>query len=353
MTAAVEEVSAQCKALLEELDLSLSVAMAAARLPSPTSTPRLKHSKLQAPSTRKLRSDTTSLPKSAQSQPSKSNHLVPPDGTTPTKKRLKAIRVSPYFTASPTKRSTPISCVPFPPLSSTHFGLVQETLARSPFHLLIACIFLNKTRGSVALPVFYDLMTRYPTPAALAAAKFEDVVNVIQHLGLQNQRANTCINLAKAWLEREPVRGRRWRVLHYPCRGDGKDLRPDEVIEDNDERVAWEVGQLPGVGVYAIDSWRIFCRDELRGLPTGLPDEATEESKEEEMRKEWTKVLPLDKELRAYLRWRWLRNGIVWNTLTGEKRPAGEEETKTARKGGVIYEGESTGVIIAEGQSKE
>jgi methyl-CpG-binding domain protein 4 len=246
-----------------------------------------------------------------------------------------------------------MSCIPFPPLSATHFGLVQETLARSPFRLLLACIFLNKTRGSVALPVFYDLMTRYPTPSALADANFKDVVDVIQHLGLQNQRANTCINLAKAWLEREPVKDKRWRVLHYPSRGDGKDLKPDEVIDDKDERVAWEVGQLPGVGVYAIDSWRIFCRDELRGLPTGLPNKVTEETKDEEIRKEWTRVLPLDKELRAYLRWRWLRNGIVWDPLTGEKRAASSEEMETAGQGGVIYEGESTGVVIAEGKSAD
>ncbi len=357
LIAAVEEVSAQCRALSEELDRSLSIATAAARLPSPPliqqSKSRLKHSNSRAPSTRKLRSNTTGLPSPAQSKPSKNGDLGPPDGSTPTKKRSKAIKISPYFTASPTKRSNPISCVPFPPLSSTHFGLVQETLAHSPFRLLIACIFLNKTRGSVALPVFYDLMTRYLTPSALAAARFEDVVAVIQHLGLQNQRANTCINLAKAWLNREPVKGRRWRVLHYPCRGDGKDVKPDEAIEDDDERVAWEVGQLPGVGVYAIDSWRIFCRDELRGLPTGLPDEVTEESKDEELRKEWTRVLPLDKELSAYLRWRWLRNGIVWNPITGEKKPAGEEETETARKGGVIYEGDSMGVIIAEEDRRE
>jgi len=344
MTAAVEELSEQCKALLAELDLSLSIATAAARptSPSPTqqSTPRLKRSRSPVPSTRKLRSHTTSLPSPAQSQASENDKLVPPDGTKTKKKRKKSIKVSPYFTTSPTKRPTPMSCVPFPPLSSTRFGLGQETLAHSPFRLLLACIFLNKTRGSVALPVFYDLMSRYPTPSALAAAKHGDVVDVIQHLGLQNQRANTCVNVAKAWLAREPVKGRRFRVLHYPCKGDGKELKPDDVIEDEDERVAWELGQLPGVGVYAIDSWRIFCRDELRGLPSGLPDKVTEESKDEEMRKEWTRVLPLDKELRAYLRWRWLRNGIAWNPLTGEKKPAGEEEMETARKGGVFYEGD-------------
>lgn len=133
--------------------------------------------------------------------------------------------------------------------------------------------------------------------------------------------------------------GKRRRVLNYPCRGDGRDVKADEVIDDGDKRVAWEVGQLPGVGAYAIDSWRIFCRDELRGRPTGMPDEVTEKTKEEEMQKEWTRVLPSDKELRAYLRWRWLRNGIIWNPLSGEKQPASEEVLQKAREGGVMYEG--------------
>lgn len=356
MTAAVEALSSKCKALSEELDRVFSIATET-RLVSPPATekptPRSTHSRTQVPSTRKLRSHTTDSPKPAKAQESEDDDEAVSHGKKKKRKGSKSAKKSPYFTSTPSKRPPPISCIPFPPLSSTRFGLVQETLAHSPFRLLLACIFLNKTRGSVALPVFYDLMARYPTPSALAAAKHEDVVDVIHHLGLQNQRANTCINLAKAWLERVPVKGRRRRVLNYPCKGDGKDLKPGEVIEDDDERVAWEVGQLPGVGVYAIDSWRIFCRDDLRGLPIGLPNEVTEESKEEEMRKEWSRVLPLDKELRAYLRWRWLRNGIVWDPLTGEKRPAGEEDTEKAAKGGVIVEGEDTGIIVAGVESKE
>ena len=190
-------------------------------------------------------------------------------------------------------------------------------------------------------------MDRYPTPADLAAAKKEDVVEIIQHLGLQNQRAKKCINLAKTWLERPPEKGKRYRVLHYPKRNDGKDVRPDEIVSEEDERVAWEIGQLPGIGVYAIDSWRIFCRDELRGLPSTLPkDPLTPESKEEELQKEWTRVLAGDKELRAYLRWRWLRNGWDWNPLTGERKKADAEDLAKADQGGVIYEGDGGDMVI-------
>ncbi|KAL9025354.1 MAG: hypothetical protein Q9180_007688, partial [Flavoplaca navasiana] len=184
-------------------------------------------------------------------------------------------------------------------------------LQTNPFHLLIAVIFLNKTRGAVAIPVFYNFITRFPDPSSLSVADLSEVVGFFQNLGLQNQRAKKCIGLAKAWMEHPPTKGKRWRRLHYPSLGDGKDIKSsEEPITDEDPRVAWEVGHLPGIGAYGIDSWRIFCRDELRGfgtaklpeLPGGDDDGSSRiELEKEEMEKEWTRVLPSDKELRAYL----------------------------------------------------
>ena len=137
-------------------------------------------------------------------------------------------------------------------------------------------------------------------------------------------------------------------MLHYPKKNDGKDVGPGDIIDEKDERVAWEIGQLPGIGVYAIDSWRIFCRDELLGLPTGLPMQLTPEAKEEELQKEWTRVLAGDKELRAYLRWRWLRNGWKWDPITGERRKAEEDELSKADNGGIIYEGDGGDMVVGE-----
>lgn len=216
---------------------------------------------------------------------------------------------------------------------------MQERLAKEPFRLLLATIFLNKTRGAVALPVFYELMDRYSTPAALAAAQHADVVSIIQHLGLQNQRATKFINMAKTWLEHPPEKGKRYRCLHYPKQGDGRDVKRGEVLEeeDKDPRVGWEVAHLPGIGAYAFDSWRIFCRDDLRGL-----------CDLEEMDGEWTRVLPLDKELRAYLRWRWLKAEWEWDPLTGGKKKAGAEVVQDAMKGGVIYEGDAGARVCGE-----
>ena len=63
-----------------------------------------------------------------------------------------------------------------------------------------------------------------------------------------------------------------------------------------------EVGALPSVGPYAADSYRIFCREEhIRS----------------ELRIEWQKVVLQDKELQAWLRWRWLQQGCLYDVREG------------------------------------
>ncbi|KAL6716151.1 hypothetical protein ACLMJK_005717 [Lecanora helva] len=421
LTAAVEEVSSKCKSLCRELDQAFSNIQAESHStstswnsqPGPSSEPRLEGESPQAdkqtlrrsqrirpsrtvpPTTRKLRSHTAAsardeasatrqLPDGKPIQPSPT--ATPKEDTPqlnrsatspPPTKRKRPPTKSPYFPKPPTTPKKPIltttttttlrpktSCIPFPPLSTPRFGLMQETLSHTPFHLLLACIFLNKTPGSRALPVFYTLLSHYPTPAALSTATHADIVAIIQHLGLQNQRARKCVELARAWVQRGGVveRGRRYRVLHYPRRGDGRDVRPGEVLGEGDERVGWEVGGLPGVGAYAIDSWRIFCRDEVLGLSRELPeyknpladkDADSSDGSKMEMQKEWTRVLPMDKELRAYLRWRWLRNGWVWDPVTGERRKATGEEIRVAEAGGVIVEGEEGDEVVAAEEKRE
>ena len=246
--------------------------------------------------------------------------------------KIKRPTRSPYFANK--SRPNFLSCLPFPPLSAENFGLMQERLATKPFHLLIATIFLNRTRGEQAMPVFFQLMQQYPTVAELAAAKVEHVVDVIHKLGFQNQRARKCVEMAKAWLKGAPEKGKRYRKPNYPVKGDGRDISTDETVKDEDTRVAWEISYLPGLGPYSHDSWRIFCRDKLRGLSESWNGEGAVDGFEPE----WKRVLPTDKELRAYLTWMWLKEGWVWNKETGQKTKAGEELLERARGGGTIEE---------------
>ncbi|TKA68620.1 hypothetical protein B0A49_06772 [Cryomyces minteri] len=267
-----------------------------------------------------------------------SDHFESPSSK---KKRKQTTLKSPHFLDPATaSKKSPLqkkgripagtSCVHFPPLSAPRFGLIQEELADDPFRLLVAVTFLNKTKGEVAIPVYRALMSRYPTPADLARADPEEVAKTIHHLGLQNQRARSIIRLAATWESQPPEKSKRYRTLHYPTPGAGRELRDAHVLGDADERTgAWEVARMPGTGPYAWDSWRIFCRDRLRGLADDYKGTGAAEGFEPE----WKRVVPKDKELRACLRWMWLREGWEWDPLTGNKKVASVELMKQATTG--------------------
>ncbi|KAL3417914.1 methyl-CpG-binding domain-containing protein 4 [Phlyctema vagabunda] len=249
---------------------------------------------------------------------------------------------------SPSKRSPGgiISCIPFPPLSAPYFGLIQEKLASDPFRLLIAVTFLIRTHGKHAIPVFYELMEKYPTPESLVDANKEDIVPIIRHLGLQNQRAGTYKTYAQIWLDKTPCKGVRYPVRDYPTRGDGRNVQKSEVLDDSDERPAWEIGHMTQ-GPYAIDSWRIFCRDVCRGLAQDWNGKGSEEG----FQPEWMRVLPQDKELRAYLRWMWLKEGFEWDPFTGDKQVASQALMRAAIEGRIAWDDRGGMRIIGEGDA--
>ena len=289
--------------------------------------------------------------------------LVPDDLPKPTKTKKKGTgKTSDFFTptSSPVKATTTpksksrtprvpagTSTCPVPPTTSAHFGLIQEKLWQTPFWLLIAVTFLNKTTGRSAVPIFRSLQTLYPTPEDLAQADHQDLVELIATLGLQNQRAKKLVAIAKTWCENPPVKGKRYRCLHYPEKGDGKEYKKDEVIEDesddeeeedgsaDDIRGALEIAHIPGCGPYAWDSWRIFCRDVLRGLAEDYNGKGAAYASF--FVPEWQRVLPLDKELRACLRWMWLREGWVWDCESGAKRAATEDERRAGELGEMTF----------------
>jgi hypothetical protein len=214
-----------------------------------------------------------------------------------------------------------VSSLPIPPLSADRFGLIQEELADDPFRLLIAVTFLIRTTGKAAIPVFRQLMDRCPTPEALAGAEPAEIISLIRPLGLSAVRCAAIQKYARVWLEKPPTREVRYGVKNYPRQGDGHHVRAGEEFgpEDRDdgeaeysnvdavtdarERAigcAWEIGHLTQ-GPYALDSWRIFCRDML----LGRSDHWTGKGSRPGFQPEWMRVLPRDKELRACLRWMW------------------------------------------------
>ena len=169
------------------------------------------------------------------------------------------------------------------------------------FHLLIACIFLN-TKRQAAISEAQNLLQQYPTPETLAKAQYHDIQPFFAHLGVF-RRAHWLIKLANVWLVCPPQTNK----LHTK-RG-GKSTFTSEVAH------------LQGVGTFANNAWRIFCKDDLyirAGYPIAIP--------------EWKKVLPTDEGLVAYLHNRWDKEGFTWDESTGvsQKRGAGLLDEETA-----------------------
>ncbi|KAI0453673.1 DNA glycosylase [Xylaria acuta] len=240
---------------------------------------------------------------------------------------------------SPNKRPPrgTVSALPFPRLDSPRFGLIQEELAEDPFRLLIAVTLLIRTSGKAAIPVFRALVERYPTPADLADAdNTADIVAIIRHLGLGAVRAAAIQRHARTWLETPPRNGVRYPVKGYrpdPAEGDVLMHGGDSSSSTQTTTSGWEIGHLTQ-GPYALDSWRIFCRDVLRGVA----DDWKGRGREGEFQPEWMRVLPADKELRACLRWMWMREGWLWDPVTGEKTVLPGDLRRAVQDGRVGYD---------------
>ena len=300
-------------------------------LPSQSNAPSEQTQPLSPPPALSTRSST----RNRKSTGKKSTYFTP---TRPTLDPDVIDRVDFYNTTTSGRKSrvpAGTSVAPVPPITAARFGIIQEKLWREPFWLLIAVTLLNQTTGRAAAPVFWALKERYRTAEGLAEAEQEDVLGMVAKLGLQNQRSKRMISIAKAWVKQPPVRGRRWRTLHYPAKGDGKEYKKVEVVEDDEDADAddcagaLEIGHIPGCGPYAWDSWRIFCRDVLRDVAEDYMGKGAAQI----FAPEWQKVLPLDKELRACLRWMWLREGWIWNCEDGSKRRATAQEMEKALQG--------------------
>ncbi|KAM5355870.1 hypothetical protein ACJ41O_002516 [Fusarium nematophilum] len=265
---------------------------------------------------------------------------------------------SPYFTppasaeeGQKSKKKRPprgtVSAVPFAPLTSPTFGLIQEVFAHEPFWLLIAVTFLIRTKGLHAIPVFYKFKERFPTPREVAdPANTEALVSVIRPLGLSVHRVALMQKYARGFLHDPPRAGKTHKVKNYdrrdfdPMTKHARDMHEnppqtpkEEDTTDDDDLEAWEIGHLTK-GKYAIDSWRIFCRDELLGRAADWRGGG----REPEFQPEWMRVRPDDKELRACLRWLWMKEGWEWDPASGERTVLREEMQRAVNEGRVEYD---------------
>ncbi|KAH8158922.1 hypothetical protein CIB48_g9328 [Xylaria polymorpha] len=248
---------------------------------------------------------------------------------------------------SPNKRPPrgTVSALPFPRLDSERFGLIQEELAGDPFRLLIAVTFLIRTSGKAAIPVFRAVMERYPTAHELAGADTGDIVAMIKHLGLGAVRAATIQRLARTWLVTPPRNGVRYVVKGYHANPAEAEVLSHGTDLTSETTTGWEIGHLTQ-GPYALDSWRIFCRDVLRGAA----DDWKGAGREGEFQPEWMRVLPADKELRACLRWMWMAGRLADGIPPrGEKTILPDELRRAVQDGRVGYDDMGNLKILEEG----
>lgn len=194
------------------------------------------------------------------------------------------------------------------PISEDEFGLVQEKLHDNLYALLVQVCLWNQTKGTSAKPVLERILRAYPNIASLAQASLPELTLMILPIGLHNRRAARLIAMAQKWLEAPPCKEKRYRKVGYPHKHSGKDIKPGEVLDVDDPREGWEIAHLPGIGAYALDSYRMFHRDHLRGVRAGEEPE-------------WKRVVAGDKELRAWLVWRWAKEGFRYDIETGKKTP--------------------------------
>lgn len=256
-------------------------------------------------------------------------------------KRTKQSGTSPYFAEAPiedAKRKRPpagtISCIPFPPLTADSFGIIQEKVAQEPFWLLIAITFLIKTSGQLAIPAFLRIKQRFPTHKEVAdLANKEEILQMIQHLGLGHNRLRFMQKYARAFLESPPQANVLYKVRNYASREITLPGDQPEIPTTDQNSDSWEIGHMTQ-GKYAIDSWRIFCRDRL----LGRAEDWNGKGREPEFQPEWMRVLPADKELRAYLRWMWMKEWWEWDPGTGERTVLREEMQRAVNEGRVEYD---------------
>ncbi|KAH9941494.1 DNA glycosylase [Amylocystis lapponica] len=173
--------------------------------------------------------------------------------------------------------------------------LIQEYVAHDHWKVLIAVSLLNKTAGKHAVPAFFSIVDMWPTPQAMSEAFPDALENVIKHLGLGKSRSHRIIALSQAYLSDPPTPARlRPSKCYLNVRVQADDDELSSIVRRRYPPTP--VSHLPGSGPYALDSYRIFCNTH----------------------DEWKAVMPNDKELVKYLKWKWavveLRR---WDPLCG------------------------------------
>lgn len=117
------------------------------------------------------------------------------------------------------------------PPKSPH-GLIQEDLWPDEWKILMSCLMLNQTTRKQVDKVIWDFFERWSCPSDFLSSSHEDVSSILRPLGFYNRRPKAMRKFTQGYIRKE------W----------------SEPIE------------LYGIGKYANDAWRIFCRGDWKSV---------------------------------------------------------------------------------------
>ncbi|KAL0269652.1 UNVERIFIED_CONTAM: hypothetical protein PYX00_007307 [Menopon gallinae] len=113
-----------------------------------------------------------------------------------------------------------------PPRSPYH--LIQEILYHDPWKLLLCTMFLHKSNGKTAIPVFWQFIDKWGSPEEVISADEQEIEEILKPLGLHRKRAVMLKRFSEEYITKS------WK---YPI-------------------------ELHGIGKYGNDSYKIFCVNE-------------------------------------------------------------------------------------------
>ena len=111
--------------------------------------------------------------------------------------------------------------------------LLQEIYQSDGWKMLTCCMLLNLTNRRQVDVIRDELFKRYPTPKDMMNANESELAQLLQPLGLYNRRAKSLKKMSEGY-----VKGFK------------------------------SVGELYGIGQYAMDSWEIFQNNNFNIEPT-------------------------------------------------------------------------------------
>jgi nicotinamide riboside kinase len=116
--------------------------------------------------------------------------------------------------------------------------LLQECYADSAWGLFVSCVCLNRAAGRVARKVIPEILYHFNRPRLYKSISLDWIESMCRPLGFQRERA------AKIW-----QMGQRWDAVNLLAKDDYRKLEG-----------------LPGVGKYAMDSFRMFILGHREGF---------------------------------------------------------------------------------------